>query len=312
MNIYVHTLLRDPLKEQLRETLKENYLIHFRKSGNHDNGEAKSFEGADAILGNPPVLWFSQHPPVRLKLWQLDSAGFDQYRSVRTDARVANMGDWFARPCAETIIAGVLALYRGIDKLVMLQQEQKWVGAPLREELQLLYRKRVIVLGAGTIGIAVRAILSGFGAFVRTVARTSPQAEIHTREELLAALPETDLVINTLPGAAGLFVDREFLEKMKKGSVYANVGRGTTTDEAALTGLLEAGHLSGAVLDVNAVEPLPPASPLWRMKQVILTQHTGGGQFNEDRGKVLFFLENLAQIEKNAPIFHEVDLKRGY
>ncbi len=312
MKIYVHTLLEEGLKEQLQQALNKRHQLYFRTTRDCSAGEETHFSGAAVVLGNPPVEWFREYPPAQLQFWQLDSAGFDQYRDVKVTARVANMGDWFARPCAETIIGGVLALYRGIPKLVRLQQEKKWVGAPVRQELQLLYRKKALVLGAGTIGVSVRTILEGFGAAVLTVARTSPQAEIHSRSELFGKLPVTDLVINTLPGSAGLYVDREFLEQMKPGSVYANVGRGTTTDEDALIALLQNGHLAGAVLDVNQVEPLPAESPLWQLDQVLLTQHTGGGQQREDEGKVAFFLENMQQMAVNAPIFREIDLERGY
>ena len=39
---------------------------------------------------------------------------------------------------------------------------------------------------------------------------------------------------------------------------------------------LESGHLAGAVMDVTEPEPLPPASKLWDMPNVIITPHVGG------------------------------------
>ncbi|GAA4438890.1 D-2-hydroxyacid dehydrogenase [Ravibacter arvi] len=310
MNVYVHTLLQQELVSHLQASLSENHHLSFRTNNSPEIPE--SFLSAQAILGNPPLSWFETNPPKGLLFWQLDSAGFDQYKSVGTSARVANMGDWFAWPCAETIVGGVLSLYRGLNKLALLQSKQKWIGTPLREELHLLHKKKVMVLGAGTIGLAVNSILSGFGAATTLVARSAPQASVHSREEALKVLPHSDLVINTLPGAAGKYVDAVFLQAMKAGSVYANVGRGSTTDEAELIRLLSAGYLGGAVLDVTENEPLPADSPLWGMPQVILTQHTGGGQANEDVGKANLFIENLGRFEKDEPLLHEVDLKNGY
>ncbi len=312
MNIYIHTLLNPALSAGITGSFGQHHRITFRTDPVVPQNAPESFLSADAILGNPPLAWFDDSPAGNLKFWQLDSAGFDQYRPLKINAKVANMGDWFARPCAETIIGGILALYRGLNKLAVLQKEKKWVGALIREELGLLYRKNVVVLGSGTIGLAVRSILIGFGANPKLVARSSGDADIHSREDLFEVLPSTDIVINTLPGAAGKYVDEDFLKVMKKGSVYANVGRGSTTDERALIRLLESGDLAGAVLDVTEKEPLPSDSPLWEMDNVILTQHSGGGQANEDSGKAANFIENFSRFLKGEEILFEVSLARGY
>ncbi|HEV7350789.1 D-2-hydroxyacid dehydrogenase [Telluribacter sp.] len=311
MYIYIHTDLDESLRKQLRSALSSGHHLYFRSEKENSDESYDMFSQAEIILGNPPLEWF-QSPPVHLKFWQLDSAGFDKYRGLELNARVANMGDWFARPCAETIVGGILALYRGVDVLTLLRQRKEWVGAGLRPYLGTLYRQKAIVLGSGTIGTAVRDILEGFRCRVLTLARTSPSADLHSREEFLSELNDTDLVVNTLPGTVHHFVDREVLMRMRKGSVYANVGRGSTTDEEALIEVLRAGHLSGAVLDVTEIEPLPTDSPLWALPNVVLTQHTGGGQVNEDVGKVELFLHNMEKLRNDHLIDNEVDLRRGY
>ncbi len=222
------------------------------------------------------------------------------------------MGDWFARPCAESIVGGVLALYRGLDTLTLLKQKGEWVGTKLRPELRILFMQNVVILGAGTIGKAVNAILGGIGCNTRLMARTAPEASIRTFEELIEALPHTDLIINTLPGTATHFANAEMFAAMRPGSVYASVGRGSTTDENALIASLDSGHLSGAVLDVTEIEPLPADSPLWKMDNVILTQHTGGGHRNEHVGKVDLFLNNIFAIENGSNIVDEIMLAKGY
>lgn len=313
MIIYCHSLLDESLNAKLRDALSPQHQIHFRTESS-DEAQLKSwFAGADYILGNPPVAWF-ENMPANLRFWQLDSAGFDQYASISIsgDVKTANMGDWFARPCAESIVGGVLALYRGIDKLTLLKQKSEWIGSPLRAELKLLYKQNVIILGAGTIGQSVNAILKGLGCTTHLMARTSPEADLRSKEDLYAELPHADLVINTLPGTAQQFVNAEFISTMKDQSVYASVGRGSTTDENALIKALQSGKLDGAVLDVTENEPLPADSPLWQMEQVILTQHTGGGHKNEHMGKVDLFLNNILAIENGAAIANEVNLVKGY
>ena len=313
MIIYCHANLDEVLQNRLKEALSPKYTLHFQSDTTSKTEAQSLFNKADYILGNPPLDWFSE-PQNNLKFWQLDSAGFDQYASVplNEQTKVANMGDWFARPCAESIIGGILALYRGLDKLTLLKEKTEWIGSPLRAHLRLLSGQEVVILGAGTIGKTVHHFLQGFGCTLHMMARTSPDADIHSREELFDILPNTDLVINTLPGSANQFVDQAFFQTMKQGSVYASVGRGSTTDESALIKALHSQHLDGAVLDVTEVEPIPNDNPLWKMENVILSQHTGGGHADEHVGKVDLFLNNIMTIENGGSPINEVNLSKGY
>lgn len=99
---------------------------------------------------------------------------------------------------------------------------------------------------------------------------------------------------------------------MRPGSLYASVGRGTTTDKPALIAALQTGQLGGAVLDVTANEPLPTDSPLWTLPNVLLTQHTGWGHPDDEMGKVTMLLRNLDHWQAGRPIENQVDLQRGY
>ena len=52
---------------------------------------------------------------------------------------------------AETAIAGIIALYRGMNQFAVLKEQQKWIGYPIRAELQLLHNKSDYP-GCGWIG----------------------------------------------------------------------------------------------------------------------------------------------------------------
>ena len=310
MQLFVNPPLDDTLKTALRQQLPADVAVTFRRDLPESEQRA-AFQAADLLLGNPPAAWFDGPLP-NLKFWQLDSAGFDGYKHARVTAQVANMGDYFAWPCAETMLAGLLAFYRRIPELTLLQDKGEWVGAPIRARTGLLRHKRVVILGTGTIGMAVRQMLTGFEGTVTMLARTDPQAELHTVDELKAVLPQTDIVVNCLPGTATGFFSADLVAAMQPGSIYASVGRGSTTDEPALIEALRSGQLGGAVLDVTATEPLPADSPLWTLPNVLLTQHTGGGQPDEDAGKVAQFLRNLTLFRAGQPVENAVELGRGY
>ena len=311
MRLFVYSPLSPAARQHLHNQLSADVAVTF----SHDlptEQRMAAFEAAEVLLGNPPPSWFTRPLP-NLRFWQIDSSGFERYREVQLNIPVANMGDFFAWPCAETMVAGLLALYRHLPELALLQAEKKWVGgAFVRNRAQLLRGRRVVILGSGAIGQAVRQQLTGFECEMQLLARTDPQAQLYSKEELKAALPATDIVVNCLPGSAKGFFSADLVDAMRPGSIYASVGRGNTTDEAALIEALQTNRLGGAVLDVTATEPLPTDNPLWTLPSVLLTQHTGGGQPFEDEGKVDVLISNLALLRKGQPLDNLVELSRGY
>lgn len=310
MNAYIYIAFNEEVQQYLIENLPKDIKPVFRTSLPKEQQE-EAFRKADLLLGNPPPAWLQQVPS-GLQFWQLSSAGFNQYEELQFKIPVANMGDFFARPCAETIVGGVLAFYRGIHTLTKWQTRKHWQGEQLRTSLRLLGQQQAVVLGAGAIGKYVKQMLSGFGCTVRMAARSNPLAEIHSREDLLKMLKHTRLVINTLPGSAEKYVSAEVFDALPDGAVYASVGRGETTDEQALISALQNGKLAGAILDVTEKEPLPADSPLWSMDNVILTQHTGGGKADESLGIAVRFITNLNHFLKKEPLEDKVELSRGY
>lgn len=309
MKVLIHVLLRADLKTQLREEFPKEELI-FRDEISEETLQ-DTFSATSVILGNPPPALLDSKAP-HLAFWQLVSTGFDQYAHIGLRIPVANMGDFYAHSCTETIIAGILAFYRGVDQLVLLKADKKWKSKGTYKRLQLLHGKQVIILGSGAIGLAIKNLISCFGCHVQTTAKTNPEADIHSFEALLKALPSADLIINALPGTAEKFASTEFFDAMKTDSVYAAIGRGNTTDEDALLQMLESGKIAGAVLDVTATEPIPSGSKLWEMDNVILTQHTGGSWREEEDGIVELFIANLHKFLNGEQPSNLVNLQKGY
>jgi D-specific alpha-keto acid dehydrogenase len=106
------------------------------------------------------------------------------------------------------------------------------------------------VIGTGRIGAAVIDRLRGFGC--QTLAHDSrPQtsADYVTLDDLLA---QSDIVTLHTPLTADThhLLDRRRIDRMRRGAVVINTGRGSLLDTEALIRALESGKLGGAALDV--------------------------------------------------------------
>jgi phosphoglycerate dehydrogenase-like enzyme len=131
-------------------------------------------------------------------------------------------------------------------------------------------------------------------------------------DEVLAG---ADVVVLAAPATAetrGL-LDGRRIGLLPAGAVVVNVGRGSLVDEPALTGALTAERLRGAVLDVFAEEPLPAASPLWGLPNVLITPHVSATSPGRFWARMLpLFLDNWARWDRGEPLRNVVDLRAGY
>ena len=106
------------------------------------------------------------------------------------------------------------------------------------------------VVGTGRIGAAVIDRLRGFGCRILACdARPKTAADYVPLGELLA---QSDIVTlhTPLTAATRHLLDRPRIERMKRGAVIVNTGRGALLDTEALVAALERGSLGGAALDV--------------------------------------------------------------
>jgi D-specific alpha-keto acid dehydrogenase len=106
------------------------------------------------------------------------------------------------------------------------------------------------VIGTGRIGTAVMERLRGFGCRILAYdTRPKASADYVPLGELLQ---QSDIVTLHTPLTAEThhLLDRRRIERMKRGAVIVNTGRGALLDTEALVSALESGRLGGAALDV--------------------------------------------------------------
>lgn len=229
---------------------------------------------------------------------------------------LTNASGVHAYPISESVFAMLLAFTRRLHRAVRNQSERKWEAATDQTEA---HGRTIAVLGVGEIGKEVAKIAKAFGMTVLGV-RRSGEPEMYvdrmtTFEGLAGVLAESDYIVNCLPLTEETrhVIDEARFRAMKPNAFYINIGRGGTTDTAALVEALRDGRIAGAGLDVFEQEPLPPDHPLWEMDNVILTPHHTGLTAEYNRRVVDIIVANLAAYrEGRKPAVNLIPENRMY
>ncbi len=248
---------------------------------------------AEAIIGTkiPETLL---HAATRLRFLGVAVAGVDhlpmallQERNVVVASTHAN-----GRYVAERALALILA-FQG--RIVQHHQDLNggiWHGFAAGESpastWNSLYEASVTILGTGSIGTALAALLQPFNCKLtgfrrRSEGSASPLFDTITTD-LVQAVTGADIVICTLPlteATSGL-VDASILQAMT-GALLVNVGRGAVIEEDALFHALENETLRGAAIDTWYTYPedssqsmLPGNRPFHTLSNILLSPHMGG------------------------------------
>jgi phosphoglycerate dehydrogenase-like enzyme len=222
------------------------------------------------------------------------------------------------------VVAGVLHFLRGLDFAAAQQQRMEWnktpfvrVGAPLREmdTVRALIvgvrgiggetAKRLSALGASCTGVRRRVSAETPLGFDRMVSLADIDAELPSHDVIVLAAPQT-------PETEGL-LNAARLALLARDAIVVNVSRGALVDEPALTRLLEAGAIRGAVLDVFRSEPLAAESILWQLRNVVVTPHispVSPGRFWPRQLEL--FLDNWERYRRGEALRNVVDKQGGY
>jgi phosphoglycerate dehydrogenase-like enzyme len=277
----------------------------------------ESLASADVAFGQPDAGLVINS--LSLRWVHLDSAGYDRFDNdaMRAALRargavLTNSSGVYDEPCAEHLLAMMMALARRLPEAAVVQRESRaWPMMELRAASYLLRGQTAMLLGYGAIIRRLVELLAPFRMNLIAVRRRKTGDEpvtVITEAELEAHLPRADHVVSALPANAGTekFVNAARLAAMKPGAVFYNVGRGSTVDQDALLEALTSNRLAAAYLDVTTPEPLPPSHPLWTAPNCHITPHTAGGHADEKERLVGHFAENLRRFTAGEPLLDRV------
>jgi len=275
---------------------------------------------ADLFVGHAkvPVDWDRVAASGRLSFIQSSAAGLDHCLApsiIQSPVVVCSASGLFADQVAEQTLALLLGLLRGIPVFYRQQQKHEFVRRPTAD----LHRKRVGIVGLGGNGRRLAQVLSPFRVTIRATdyfpEHKPPEVEqLLPHTQLLELAAWSDMLILTLPLNASTkgIINHKVFDAMPRGSWLINVARGQCVNEGDLVEALDRGQLAGAGLDVTAVEPLPPESPLYSHPNVLITPHVGAQSGPRYDDSTRLICENLTRYLAGQPLFNIVDKKLGF
>ncbi len=238
-----------------------------------------------------------------LKLVQT-GAGFD---NVDIDACTqcgiwaANAAGVNAQAVAEHVLALLLSYYKNIPFLDAFMKNKL-------DENQLNYTgselagKTIGIVGLGAIGKKVAAFCKVFDmnvlACVRNPSASSDGSVTITDFDTLIRTADIVSVHVPLTQQTKHLFNKDVFKRMKQTALFINTARGGIVKESDLIDALKNRDILGACLDVFESEPLPMASELRTLDNVLLTPHTAGlpdgRKFHKKRYD--FFIQNINRI----------------
>ena len=277
--------------------------------------EGQTLEPCDyAVLWAPTPALLDQLS--RVKAIFLMGAGVDailKFGDALPDVPVIRLGDaGMGEQMAEYVAYAVLRYFRRFDEYEQQARQGIWnpLAARRKEEFT------VGVLGLGKLGVPVVRALRQLGFPVRGWGRTPrdiPGVECHAGMDALDGfLGGSQVLVCMLPltPETNNLLDRARLSKLPEGAYLVNVARGAQVAEPDLLGLIRAGHIAGATLDVFRNEPLPAPHPFWSEPRITITPHISALTLREEAVRQI--AHKITMLEQGEHVADVVDRQRGY
>lgn len=247
----------------------------------------------------------------RLRMIQMGGVGYEQIDVAAAEARgipVAITPEGTVVGVSEHTVMVILALYKHLTEAHDAMVDGRWIHDRLRPICLMLEGKRVGIVGLGRIGREVAKRLRGFDVDLvyHDVVRQPPEVEQRVGaaflplDELLASSAVVTLHVFLAEGSRHLIGERE-LGLMKETAVLVNTSRGGVVDEAALYRVLKDRRILGAALDVFELEPTPPANPILKLDNVLLTPHMATGNRDAMIKKSQATYANFQRVLRGEP-----------
>lgn len=221
---------------------------------------------------------------------------------------VANVPDYCIPEVADHALALLLALARKVIPLDASVRRNEWSAVKASKPIHRIEGRTLGLIGMGRIGREVARRAKAFGLNVIVADKyLSPEKAAEAGATLVALdalLPVADFISIHAPLTPETrhLMNAEALARMKPTAYLINVARGAIIDTVALAGVLSAGKIAGAALDVFEQEPLPADHPIRTAPNAILNAHAAW--YSEEAMAQLqrFAAEEVARVLRGEPM----------
>ncbi len=220
---------------------------------------------------------------------------------------VCNAGSYSTNAVAQHVFALILEHYNKVGEYNKFVKDGGWIHSekfspfkPMKE----MDGRTLGIVGYGSIGKKVAKIAQAFDMKVLAYNRSPKKDESVRFVEMDELLEKSDIVSIHCPlnSDSEKMCNKEFFEKMKDGALFINTSRGGVVDEQALIDAVKSKKISGAGLDVVAVEPMEKHEEILDIDNIIITPHSAWAPVETRTRLVEIVKNNIKKWVAGAPV----------
>ncbi|MFC9559134.1 hydroxyacid dehydrogenase [Agromyces sp. NPDC056965] len=216
-----------------------------------------------------------------------------------------------AEPVAEFAFAQILLGLRRTALAARTFQDERRIAAA--RVATGVAGSTVGLVALGEIGRRVAAMLGttsarviAYDPFADPDEAAATGIELTSLEDVFERSDVVSLHAPLVPATEGM-VDAALLARMRFGATIVNTARGGIIDETALIRTLASRPDLTALLDVTSPEPPTADSPLYTLRNVVLTPHIAGATGADRSAMGRLVAEELARFIAGEPLRRRVD-----
>ena len=275
------------------------------------NQIAERIKDAEIILCNKSIMnRITLKDAKNVKYIGLFATGYNNVDIEYTNERnitVCNAGSYSTNAVAQHVFALILEHYNKVGEYNKFVKDGGWIHSekfspfkPMKE----MDGRTLGIVGYGSIGKKVAKIAQAFDMKVLAYNRSPKKDESVRFVEMDELLEKSDIVSIHCPlnSDSEKMCNKEFFEKMKDGALFINTSRGGVVDEQALIDAVKSKKISGAGLDVVAVEPMEKHEEILDIDNIIITPHSAWAPVETRTRLVEIVKNNIKKWVAGAPV----------
>ena len=275
------------------------------------NQIAERIKDAEIILCNKSIMnRMTLKDAKNVKYIGLFATGYNNVDIEYTNERnitVCNTGSYSTNAVAQHVFALILEHYNKVGEYNKFVKDGGWIHSekfspfkPMKE----MDGRTLGIVGYGSIGKKVAKIAQAFDMKVLAYNRSPKKDESVRFVEMDELLEKSDIVSIHCPlnSDSEKMCNKEFFEKMKDGALFINTSRGGVVDEQALIDAVKFKKISGAGLDVVAVEPMEKHEEILDIDNIIITPHSAWAPVETRTRLVEIVKNNIKKWVAGAPV----------